>query len=138
MQKSKFDLVELNKTFFIDNYISLDDNGRIDFRIALKNCITALQKHYKLKMMTKDDLVIAGMRKGNRTALAIEILTEKLVTSNYDQAFQFRDTLAILRKQLLEELYGGKDIFYDLGERTLGLDSNFVPFILGEKFKLIK
>lgn len=59
MQKSKFDLAELNKTFLIDNYLALNDNG-----MAVKNCISALQKEYKLKMMTKEDLIFSGYEKG--------------------------------------------------------------------------
>ena len=82
-------------------------------------------------------MLSVGMRNGNRTAMAITILTEKLTPYNYDQIFLFSDTITILRRQLLEELFGGKNIFYDLGEKAVGFDPNFVPFILGKKFLTI-
>lgn len=137
MQESPFNFVELNDNFSIESYLKLDDEERREFRNDLRNCIEELQKEFKVKIMTKEDLLSVGMKNGNRTALAITILTEKLTPYNYDQTFHFRDTITILRRQLLEELFAGKNIFYDLGDKAVGLDPNYAPFILGKKFLTI-
>ncbi len=138
MQGSKTDFAELNARFSVDDYLQLDDEERILFRSELKSCIKALQKQYKLKMMTKDDVLSAGMERGNRTALAIIILKERLTPYNYDQTFQLRDAIATLHKSLLEELFGGKNIFYPIDEKTIGIDPNYVPFIISKKFKELR
>ncbi|MBX2897902.1 MAG: hypothetical protein KF763_20840 [Cyclobacteriaceae bacterium] len=85
--------------------------------------------------MSKEDVLNVGLQTGNRTAIALSILIDKLIPYSYDRVFHFRETISILRKQLMEELFNGKNIFYRIDEKTIGIDPNYVPFIIGEKFK---
>lgn len=134
--ESPVNFSELNERFCVDIYLELNSEQRASFRNELKESIQLLSNCYKLKIMKKEDILSVGMAKNNRTALAITILKEKLTPYNYDQTFPFRDSIAILHTHLLEELFGGKNIFYQLSETEVGLDPNFVPFILGKKFKI--
>lgn len=138
MKKSHFDFSELNRQYSIDDYLALPDEERISFRRDLKDCIKNLKRHYSLKMMSKEEVLTVGLQTGNRTALVISILVEKLTPYSYDRVFHFKETISILRKQLLEELFNGKNIFYKINEKTVGLDPNYVPFILGKHFKSLK
>lgn len=87
--------------------------------------------------MSKEDVLNVGLQTGNRTAIALSTLIDKLIPYSYDRVFHFRETIIILRRQLLEELYNGKNIFYPIDEKTIGIDPNFVPFIIGRRFKTI-
>ena len=138
MKKPQFDFYELNSHYSIDNYLALSDEERISFRRDLKICIKNLKKCYKLKLMSKEDVLNVGLHTGNRTAIALSILIDKLFPYSYDRVFHFRETISILRKQLMEELFDGKSIFYRIDEKTIGIDPNYVPFIIGEKFKDLK
>lgn len=137
MKKSQFDFSELNRHYSIDNYLVLSDEERISFRRDLKICVKNLKKCYRLKLMTKEDALNVGLQTGNQTAIALSILIDKLIPYSYDRVFHFRETISILRRQLLEELYNGKNIFYPIDEKTVGIDPNFVPFIIGRRFKTI-
>ena len=137
MKKPQFDFYELNRHYSIDNYLALPDEEKISFRRDLKVCIKNLKKCYTLKLMSKEDVLTVGLQTGNRTAIALSILIDKLIPYSYDRVFHFRDTILILRRQLLEELYNGKNIFYPIDESTVGIDPNFVPFIIGQRFKTI-
>ena len=129
---------ELNEEFSIDEYLQLSAEDQIAFRSSLKECLTQLGEKFKLKTISKDDVVDFGLKENNPTALTITFLLEKSKNLDYDQAYNFNDTIKILRGILLEELLNGKNLFYDLKENTIGLDPNYVPFIVGSKFKLPK
>lgn len=138
MKKFQFDFSELNRHYSIDIYLALSDKERISFRRDLMICIKNLKKYYRLKLMSKEDVLNVGLQTGNRTAIALSILIDKLIPYSYDRVFHFRVTITILRKQLMEELFNGKNIFYRIDEKTIGIDPNYVPFILGEKFKELR
>jgi hypothetical protein len=88
--------------------------------------------------MSKEDVLNVGLQTGNRTAIALSILIDKLIPYSYDRVFHFKETILILRRQLLEELYNGKNVFYPIDESTVGIDPNYVPFIIGDKFKNLR
>lgn len=131
--KFKYRLDELNQIFSIDQYLACSESERIEFRLALIDCFKNLRrKKFKVGIMRADDVILTGLQQENKTAIAISILQQKLEGAGYDELFHFRDTIRILRRQLLKELFGGKNIFYFLADRQVKYDPNYVPFILGK------
>lgn len=131
------DLASLNRRVSLEEYLK-QNVDRLEFKFQLKSSIKQLAKHYEIKIMTKEDLLVVGLRQDNRTALALIILIEKQLVYSYDRAVHFKETIVELRRILVEELYSDKCIFYEVGEGVIALDPNYVPFILGQEINLEK
>jgi hypothetical protein len=130
--KFKYRLEDLNQIFSIDVYLTCSESERMEFRLALIDCVKNLRRRkYKVGIMRPEDVLSTGLKQDNKTALAISILQQKMKGAGYDELFYFRDTIRILKRQLLKELFGEKNIFYFLADRRINYDPNYVPFILG-------
>lgn len=66
MEKSRIDFTELNMQFSIDKYLNLNDSERLTFRVELRTIIKELQNTHTLKLMTKDDVYLAGIKQRSR------------------------------------------------------------------------
>jgi hypothetical protein len=127
---------ELNTHYSIDEYLALDHEGRLGFRSSLKQRIAILKEFFRVRFITREDVLAIGLKQQSKTALALEILLEKRKLPPYDSAFHYKETIAALRAELLIEVFGGKQLFYALEEHTIGIDPNYLPFVLGRKYKL--
>lgn len=136
--KSNFYLAELNQKFSIDNYLACSDSERIEFRTELLECMKELRNRFMVTMMRPEDVLKTGLQQENKTAIAIAILQEKSNKFKYDELFHFRDSIRVLTKELIRELFGGKNIFYDLGDGVVAYDPNYVPFILAKNIKELR
>lgn len=133
-----FYLAELNQKFSIDNYIACSDSERAEFRKELLACMKELRNKFIVSIMRHESILQTGLQQENKTAIAISILIEKVKTVTYDEMFYVNDTLRILKKQLIQELFGGKQIFYDLGEGVIAYDANYVKFVLAKNIKQLR
>jgi hypothetical protein len=139
-RKSHIDLEFLNEKFSVDRYLQLNQLERIEFRMELKKTIKTLQRNYTILWMSNENLVKKGMQNENKIAQAISILEEWASSYQYDRLFYIKECIADLKKHLLEEMFGGKQLFYDLDKNTIAFDTNYLPFILGRNsnFKLVQ
>gem|GEM_PF-5310043 len=97
-----------------------------------------LRARFMVVNMRQEDVLRSGLIKESKTAIALGILQEKAKRAGYDELFHFRDTIQILTKQLIDELFGGKNIFYDLGDGVVAYDPNYVKFILAKNIKELR
>lgn len=129
---------ELNQKFSIDNYLSCSASERKKFRKELLKNVAELRKRFIVVSMRQEDVLETGLMKKNKTAIALGILQEKTSEAGYDELFHFRDTIRILNKQLFEELFGGKNMFYNLSDEVVAYDPNYFQFVLAENIEELR
>lgn len=134
MNNLEQDVKVLNNYFSADVYINLSTNEKISFKVELMATLDQVRQNYSIKLLTKEDVLKLGLQVKNRTAVALDILIEKSNQPAYDKLTGFKDMIVTLRQILMEELFGGKQIFYILSDKTIGLDPSYVPFFLGEEY----
>jgi hypothetical protein len=133
---AKSTVIDLNSHYSVDEYLALDHESRLGFRSSLKQRIAILKESFQVRFITREDVLAIGLKQQSKTAIALEILLEKRKLPAYDSAFHYKETIAALRAELLIEVFGGKQLFYALEEHTIGIDPNYLPFLLGKKYKL--